>query len=211
MSEREEIEELITKYAEVRNDFEDLKNKHPKYLAGNDNYIGIIGEYWARIFLKTLEENENSKINNSSAEGNKSEKWVDFKIINNKITEYINVKTIFEDKNETSGYIKHHKTSEGILSIIIIKLDNKLFPKELLYIKDIDTNLKNGTKRTKKYKERWEAGKEINFRYYKNYNINGNNINGFDCTFKDCIWEYENEEFELKYNEENTCKKTKSP
>jgi hypothetical protein len=203
-----EIEELITKYAEVRKNFEKLKNEQPKYLAGNDNYIGIIGEYWAKIFLETFEENENPEINNSSAEGNKSEKWVDFRIKNNNITEYINVKTIFEDKNETSGYIKHHKTSEGILSIIIIKLDNKLFPKELLYIEDIDTNLKDGIK---EYKKRWEAGKQINFRYYKNYNRNGNNINGFDCTFKDCIWEYENEEFKPKYSKENICKKTKSP
>ena len=188
---REKIENLISKYAQVRQEFEDAKKEDTpmsKYIAGNDNYIGIIGEYWAKVFLETLPENIGLQISNSSSEGNKSEKWVDFKIERDNLQEFINVKTIFEDKNNTSGYIKKfHKSSNGnILSIIIIKLNDNLAPKELLYIQDIDNNLKNGIKN---YKDRWDSedeDKPINFRYYKDR---------FDPIFKDSVWKYEDNQF----------------
>jgi len=175
---RKEIKELIKEYANVYQKFND--KKFSQYLSGNDNRIGIIGEYWAKIFLETLYD---TKINNSSLDGNKSEKWVDFELKHNDTTEYISVKTIFEDKNETSGPIKLKDKPSGVCSIIILKLNDNLFPIQILYIKDIDTNLKNGKK---DYKDRLDCKKDINFKYYKD---------GFDPIFKDSIWKYEDNKF----------------
>jgi hypothetical protein len=177
---RKEIEELIKEYANVYQKFND--KKFSQYLSGNDNRIGIIGEYWAKIFLETLYD---TKINNSSSDGNKSEKWVDFKIDHSDTAEYISVKAISEENEKSeSGPIKSKdKPDNEVCSIIVVKLNNELFPSQILYIKDIDTNLKNGKK---DYKDRLDCKKNIKFRYYKD---------GFDPIFKDSIWKYENNKF----------------
>ena len=111
------------------------KKEYPEYLSGNDNRIGIIGEYWAKIFLETLYENIDIM---NMAIKDKSNKWVDFELKHIDTTESISVKTIFEDKNGTSGPIKlKDKPDSGVCSIIVIKLNNGLFPSQILYIKDI--------------------------------------------------------------------------
>jgi len=186
-----EIEGLIKKYAEVRNDFEDLKNKHPKYLAGNDNYIGIIGEYWAIKFIEQIKPEaikdflEDRKENNIS----KSKKWVDLEIKNNdSAIEYINVKAISEEnKKGESGKIKlEDRPKNGICSIIIVKLNDKLFPDQLLYIEDIEKNLLD--KGLEKYKSK--PKQHIYFKYNKDLGFDNN-----DHNFKDNIRKYEDNKF----------------
>jgi len=190
---RKEIEELIKEYADIRKKFEKAKDKYSDYLSGNDNYIGIIGEYWAKIFLETLYD---TKINNSSLDGNKSEKWVDFKIDHSDTAEYISVKAISEENEKSeSGPIKlKDKPDSGVCSIIILKLNDNLFPIQILYIKDIDNYFKNNKDKVdckkamkfNNYKDRLDCKKNIKFRYYKD---------GFDPIFKDNIWKYEDNKF----------------
>lgn len=184
-----EINKLISGYAIVREEFEDLKKKYPEYLAGNDNYIGIIGEYWATRFLeqiypaeamhKTIEAKKNGT-------HNKSNEWSDFELEHLDAVEIISVKTIFEIKTGESGKIKHKKVEEvekeQILSIIIVKLNDKLLPEELLYKKDINKNLNDGKK---DYKTRWDNNLHINFKHYGK--------DGFDEIFIEDIYTYDND------------------
>jgi hypothetical protein len=187
----EEIEELIKEYANIRQKFEKAKKDYSEYLSGNDNYIGIIGEYWAKIFLETLYKNID--ITNTSRKS-ESEKWVDFELKHSDTTESISVKTIFEDKNKTSGPIKLKDKPGGVCSIVILKLNDNLFPSQILYIKDIDNYFKNNKdevdcKKAMKfdnYKDRLDCKKNIKFKYYKD---------GFDPIFKDNIWKYEDNKF----------------
>jgi len=182
---RKEIESLISDYATVRIKFKDVQKSHPEYLEGNDNYIGIIGEYWAKIFLETLPQNTGLKIVNSSSEGNKSEKWVDFKIKKDNIQEDINVKAISsENKKLESGTIKlKDRNKENICSILIVKLNDELFPEQLLYIRDIDTNLIN-----RDYiKYRSKPQNNIYFKYDANI--------GFEEVYNNQIYIYEDNKF----------------
>jgi len=189
-----EIEELILKYAEIRQKFKEYQNelKYKKYLAGNDNNIGTIGEYWAIKFIEQKKEKSILPFLEKRGKGevSESEEWFDIELIHeNTPKEYISVKTIFEDKTGTSGYIKYkHSPNNETLSIIILKLNEKLFPDELLYIENINDSLVDGMK---EYKTRWNDEVQINFKYYKG--------SGFDKAFEN-IYKYCNssDEFVLK-------------
>jgi len=170
---KENIEDLIIRYANIRKEFEEAK-KSTKYLDGNDNYIGIIGEYWARIFLEDYLDKNVNHVKNSKNKTNKSSKWIDYITDKN---EYISVKTITtENKSKTSGDIKFHdninldeNNNKVLYSIIIVMLDEDLFPNQLLYIKDIDNNLKNIDEKTStQYATRWKNKQNIYFKYYEN-------------------------------------------
>jgi len=185
------IGKLISKYAEVRKEMKIYKEKYKKYLAGNDNYVGSIGEYWSIIFIEQFYKNEIQEFleRRENWKVSESEEWFDIELKHKSdIYEYISVKTIFEDKRNTSGYIKpikedieNKKLKENdILSVIILKLNEELRPIELLYIKDINNNLVDGIK---DYKTRWSERKQINFRFYDN--------TGFDDNL-DVIYKYEN-------------------
>jgi len=183
----QKINKLIEKYANIRREFEDTKNneKYGKYLSGNDNYVGIIGEYWARRFLESKGKNVNAvtQVNNKTKR-NKSSKWVDFIIDDN---EYISVKAITnENQNKESGIIYNPKREDQniIYSALIIKLNDDLQPEKILYINDLDNNLIDGDcKNCKKYKYNWENKGKISFKFYiKNKN--------FDLILKDFIYNY---------------------
>ncbi|MEA2049813.1 MAG: hypothetical protein U9O56_03705 [Campylobacterota bacterium] len=210
MSKRQEIEELVSKYANIRMTFKALKKKYPDYLEGNDNYIGIIGEYWATIFLKQIYKDKlnkflESKINKSKGESEQltvggisysnSTEWLDFIVEHDDDWhELISVKTIFEDKARTSGYIKYKEfRDKQIPSIIILKLNEALIPIELLYIKDINNNLIDGRK---EYRSRWKDkdNPPINFKYYED---------GFDDVFIDETYKYEDDKFIPKVKNAN--------
>ncbi len=206
---KSEINQLIKEYASIRRKFEICKKKHSRYLEGNDNYIGIIGEYWATIFLEQIYEEDSikdyldmktNKIN--SKKDNKicgisysnSTEWLDF-IVKHKDenkSEFVSVKTISsENKQGKSGKIKYPVwkketlTCKYILSVIIVKLDKNLLPEQLLYIDNLDSSLKNrkGKNYDYNYSNHWQEGSNsLVFKYYKN--------NGFDKIFAANIWEW---------------------
>jgi len=205
---QQEIQNLISEYASIRQKFEKVKQKHPEYLEGNDNYIGIIGEYWATLFLrekygKKLDKFIKGKVQQAKAKQDNqkieafevggvsysnSTEWLDFVVEHDeakKDYEFISVKAISSERNDqTSGYIKNKKCEKNeILSILILKLDEDLLPEELLYIQDVNSNLRNGKK---DYKDRWDKGYKINFRCYDD---------GFDDVFINDIYQYEDDKF----------------
>jgi len=192
----EDILSLITEYAQIRIKFEEYKKQYPEYLEGNDNYIGIIGEYWAKRFLES--QYPDAKISGISKvnldERSLSSKWVDFTISNyNRAIENINVKTIScEAKSRTSGPIKFNDQPEnGISSAVIVKLGKDLYPEQVLYIHDLNgDNLKDG-KHVKYKTNRWKKDNTISFQYYKEYN---DTPEGFDRVF-DKIYTYKNGKF----------------
>lgn len=193
---QDEIQKLITKYSEIRSTFKEYQDdpRYRKYLAGNDNNIGTIGEYWAIRFVEQeyTQAVQPFLLERESDNVSKSEEWFDIELLHNNKKELISVKTIFEDKTATSGYIKYKEFEENTTqSIIILKLNNKLTPEELLYIKDINNNLVDGIK---DYKTRWKKNNlSINFKYY--------NKRGFDNIFNDNIYRYVNDQFEPKISE----------
>ena len=217
LSIKSEINQLIKEYASIRRKFEICKKKHSRYLEGNDNYIGIVGEYWATIFLEQIYEEDSikdyldmktNKIN--SKKDNKicgisysnSTEWLDF-IVKHKDenkSEFISVKTISsENKQGTSGKVKYPEwkketpTCKYILSVIIVKLDKNLQPEQLLYIKDLGSSLENckGKNYDYNYSKHWQKGRNsLVFKYYKN--------GGFDEIFSSEIWIYKNNEFVQK-------------
>jgi len=171
----DEIEKLITKYAKIRVEFEKAKKDYEDYLAGNDNYIGIIGEYWAKRFLE--QRYPKKKITVSKKDDGKrdlSSEWTDFQVAN----ELISVKAITEENNsKESGYIKYPKEEQDdkVYSAIIVKLNNELFPEQLLYVKNLDESLKKDKKFMRDYMKNWEKHK-LCFRYYDS---------GFDTKFNE--------------------------
>jgi len=189
MCQEHKIEALIKKYGAIRIEFEELKMDCPKYLSGNDNYIGIIGEYWA---IKFLEQKDKKKLNSflddrKDNKVSKSQEWWDI----NFGGELISVKTITtENKHRISGHVKYIDLSEK-LSVIIIMLDEKLQIKELLYLEDIKKIFKE--EKIGKYKKRyiWENGKKLSFRFYEN---------GFDPIFEK-KYQYLNNSFIKKSDE----------
>jgi len=176
----DEIEKLITKYAEIRIEFEEAKEKYKDYLAGNDNYIGIIGEYWAKRFLEQIQEEKISAIEKDDGERDLSSEWTDFQVAN----ELISVKAITEENNsKESGYIKYpkNKQDDKVYSAIIIKLNQKLYPEQLLYVKNLDKSLKNRDEKfMRDYIKNWKNDK-LCFKYYDS---------GFDTKF-DKIYFYD--------------------
>lgn len=178
------IENLIKDYAYTRNKFEDYKDKLKYYLDGNDNYVGIIGEYWAKRFLENLGQKVDSLNKKDSQTRDKSSKWTDFVINGN---EHISVKAIFEAESGRSGAIKYDdKPIDSICSIIIVKLDINLFPSKILYVKDVDKNIKNGEHI--QYADKWKKGSALEFKYYSNNEA-------FDSKLIEFVYEYENEKF----------------
>jgi len=179
-NQKNEIEELIIKYANIRKEFEEAKKKYKDYLAGNDNYIGIIGEYWAQRFLKQIQKEKVSPLRKDNGERDLSSEWTDFEVAN----ELISVKAITEENNsKESGYIKYpkEKQDDKVYSAIIIKLNDNLYPEQLLYIKNLDTTLKNRDDGFKKdYMKNWIKNK-LCFKYYDS---------GFDTKF-DKIYHYD--------------------
>ncbi len=199
-----EINQLIQEYADIRKKFEKRKEKHPRYLKGNDNYVGITGEYWATIFLEQeyesaikyfLDEKEEERHCNS-------QEWFDFELDHgeNSKKELISVKAISsENKKGRSGIIKYFSRGEDILSVIIIKLGVDLKPEQLLYIKNLNSNLDNEGKCN--YSNNWKKSKKsLAFRYYRNKD--DEKKNGFDEIFtskKECsIWEWNDDKFVQK-------------
>ena len=208
-----EINELIKEYAYIRRKFEICKKKYSRYLEGNDNYIGIIGEYWATIFLEQIYERNSiedyleMKTNKYSNKDTKlcgisysnSTEWLDFIVKHENKSEFISVKTISsENKQRKSGKIKYPvwkkeaPTCDYILSVIILKLDKKkLEPEQLLYINDLNKNLENCKGKKYNYSDHWHKGKNsLVFKYYKN--------DGFDKIFSSKIWVWENNKFVQK-------------
>lgn len=128
---QQEIKSLISEYSTIRQKFEEVKQKYPEYLEGNDNYIGIIGEYWATLFLrekygKKLDkfikgkvQQAKSKQDNQKSEAfevggvsySNSTEWLDFVVEHDepkKDYEFISVKAISsERKDKKSGPIKY--------------------------------------------------------------------------------------------------------
>jgi len=200
------IKEVIKEYASARKNFKILKEEYVEYLGGNDNYIGIIGEYWSKVFLENLDSNKNMYVGVIQKKGSKtrndSSKWIDFVIKDKEqaedILESISVKTIFEGKDLESGEINYKdKPKDGsICSVIIIKLDeDELLPLQLLYINNLDENLLNGT--YVNYKSNWnktdEDKRKLKFRYYNN-----KSQKGFDSALSQFIYKYnpDDEKFE---------------
>jgi len=175
------IDSLILDYAHIRRKTEMYKKRFPKYITGNDNYIGMIGEYWATRFIEkhiSKESLRDTYQEKKSGEHSKSQEWYDFKLNNeNGQKEYISVKTIFEVKSGESGNIKNKKFDDGITSVIILKLNDSLFPIELLYIKNLDKELDKVEVSMKDYKASWNKG-TLSFRYYDSYG-------GFDKALKE--------------------------
>jgi len=188
------IDSLILDYAHIRKKFEMYKKRFPKYMAGNDNYVGTIGEYWTTRFLE--HEYGSSSIQavieqKESGDHNLSNPWSDFELDHGETKEYVSVKAIFENKNGESGEIKYKDFANNETgSILIIKLDDHLFPMEILYINDINKNLINGEK---DYKDRWNAKKSLIFKYYDSVLSKG-----FDKKLLPFIYKYDvmNEKFE---------------
>ena len=178
------IDSLILDYAHIRRKTEMYKKRFPKYITGNDNYIGMIGEYWATRFIEECISTESlldTYKEKESGEHSKSQPWYDFKLNHEDgQKEYISVKTIFEVKSGESGVIKHVDAKDfgenSILSIIILKLNDSLFPTELLYIKDLEHSLVNGEK---DYKSKWDNKRSLIFKYY-----DSSKQIGFDKAFK---------------------------
>ncbi len=203
---KSEINQLIIEYANIRRKFEICKKKHPKYLEGNDNYIGIIGEYWATIFLEqehkdAIQDYLKTKTNKNHSEKDKeisyskSKEWLDFIAKHDDKNEFISVKAISsENKQGTSGKIKYPSwrkkpTGKYILSVIIVKLDENLLPENLLYIDDMDSYLEGciGSKGYN-YSNHWgEDSKDLVFKYYKH--------GGFDKIFSSKIWKWKDDKF----------------
>lgn len=182
------IDSLVLDYASIRKKTEMFKKRFPKYITGNDNYIGMIGEYWATRFLEDYYKNEKEIIKSlfeakEKGEHNLSNEWSDFQLFDGNFTELISVKTIFENKSGESGEIKFRSFDKGTFgSIIIIKLDDSLFPTELLYIKDIEQNLKNQGERV--YLDNWRKN-TLKFRYYTN-----DKNHGFDNELSKFIYKF---------------------
>ena len=194
-----EIEQLIREYAQIRKKFEEYKERNPKYLKGNDNYIGIIGEYWATIFLEQEYKNAIKGFLEKKGEGihSNSEKWLDFILEHdeNEGKELISVKAISsENKRSISGKIKYFiaKGEKDILSVIIIKLDDNLIPVQLLYIKDLKSSLETCKWTHYNYFMHWQEGKnDLTFKYYKD--------DGFDeKAFPSNIWILKDNKFVRK-------------
>jgi len=190
------IDSLIVDYAHIRKKFEMYKKRFPKYMAGNDNYVGTIGEYWATRFLewkynsdclKSVEEQK------ESGNHNLSNPWSDFELKHGSIREYISVKAIFENKNGESGEIKYKPFQENeIGSVLIVKLDNYLFPLEILYIDNLENNKKfiNGEKN---YKDNWIDKKPLLFRFY-----NSSKSYGFDRKLSSLIYTFNQDDEEFR-------------
>lgn len=165
------IDSLILDYAHIRRKTEMYKKRFPKYITGNDNYIGMIGEYWSTRFIEECISKESLQYmqeEKESGKHNKSQAWYDFKLNHQDgQKEYISVKTIFEVKSGESGVIKHIDATtfgeNSVISIIILKLNDSLFPTELLYIKDLENSLINGEK---DYKNKWDNKGSLVFKYY---------------------------------------------
>lgn len=190
------IDSLIVDYAHIRKKFELYKKRFPKYISGNDNYIGTIGEYWATRFL----ENKYSKnciksVFDEKENGihNLSNEWSDFKLEHDdEIIEYISVKAIFESKSGESGEIKYKSFQENeIGSVLIVKLDDYLFPVEILYINDLASN-NRFTNGEKNYKDNWINKKPLLFKFY-----NSSKSYGFDRKLSSLIYTFDkdNENF----------------
>ncbi|MEA3353445.1 MAG: hypothetical protein U9Q33_06500 [Campylobacterota bacterium] len=137
---QQEIQGLISEYATIRKRFEEVKQKHPEYLEGNDNYIGIIGEYWATLFLrekygkkldkfiegkvqqaKSKQDNQKSKaFEVGGVSYSNSTEWLDFVVEHDeakKDYEFISVKAISsERKDKKSGPIKYPINSSTKIS-----------------------------------------------------------------------------------------------
>lgn len=178
------IENLIKDYAYTRKKFEVYKEKLADYLDGNDNYVGIIGEYWAKRFLENLGREVASLNRKDTDTRDKSSKWTDFIVNNN---EHISVKAIFEAESGRSGAIKYDdKPVNKMCSIIIVKLDINLFPSKILYIKDVDENILNGE--FIQYADKWKQGSSLEFKYYKN-------TDNFDNELSKFVYKYEKEKF----------------
>ena len=188
MCKNNDIESLIKKYADIRIEFEKWKEKCPRYLSGNDNYIGIIGEYWAIKFLEKVKEEKNELENfmkeRESGNVSKSQYWWDIELQD----ELISIKAIStERKDKNSGFIYYPKEKKDskIYSIIVLMLDEYLKPKEILYLKDIDKILnkdlrdKLDKRKINERKYEWGKDKKISFKYYKD---------GFDKIFKNYIY-----------------------
>ena len=181
------IDSLILDYAHIRKKFEMYKKRFPKYMAGNDNYVGTIGEYWATRFLEWKHNSDCIQAvveQKESGNHNLSNPWSDFELNHGDIAELVSVKAIFENKNGESGEIKYKQFSENeIGSILIIKLDDYLFPIEILYINDLDKNLLNGEKA---YKDRWSEKNSLIFKYYDSALSQG-----FDKKLSSFIYKYD--------------------
>ena len=195
------IDSLILDYAHIRRKTEMYKKRFPKYITGNDNYVGMIGEYWVTRFIEEIYSPDVIRTAQEQKEnGNHSlsKEWYDFELSHNGKKEYINVKTIFEDKNGESGEIKYKEfDSNSIASVVVLKLDESLFPIELLYIKDLKNSLVNGMK---DYHTNWNGSqpKSLIFKFY-----NSSKSYGFDRVFKN---KDENSETNIYYFQESNKK-----
>jgi len=185
------IESLILDYANIRKKTEMYKKRFPKYITGNDNYIGMIGEYWAtkfledeKLFPQKKEAIKSFIAKKEEGEHNLSNEWSDFELKSDNQTEYVSVKTIFENKNGESGTIKFKDFKDDeIGSVMIIKLNDSLFPTDILYIEDVNNNLKNIGERH--YLDNWLKG-SLAFKYYDN-----STNRGFDKELSKFIYKYD--------------------
>ena len=186
------IESLILDYANIRKKTEMYKKRFPKYITGNDNYVGMIGEYWAtkfledeKLFPQKKEAVKSFIAKKEEGEHNLSNEWSDFELKLDNQTEFVSVKTIFENKNGESGTIKFKPFHDDeIASVMIIKLNDSLFPTDILYIEDINSNLKNIGER--RYLDNWCKG-TLAFKYYDNPTNRG-----FDKELSEFIYKYDN-------------------
>jgi hypothetical protein len=184
------IDSLILDYASIRKKTEMYKKRFPKYITGNDNYIGMIGEYWATRFLENFDAQYKEVVtaslkNKEDGEHNLSNEWSDFELQHEDKTEYISVKAIFENKNGESGKIKKYNKElkdNEIASVMIIKLNDSLFPTEILYIKDIEKNLTGAGE--KDYRKNWKNNSLV-FKFYDN-----TKNQGFDRALSQFIWKF---------------------
>ena len=65
---KQEIDTVINQYIKARIKFYQMQETHPNYLKGNDNVIGVIGEYYAMLYLEFQGRNP-VKVENRNQKG----------------------------------------------------------------------------------------------------------------------------------------------
>ena len=116
---KQEIDTVINQYIKARIKFYKMQGIHPDYLKGNDNVIGVIGEYYAMLYLEFQGRNP-VKVENRNQKG--------YDLYCEK--ERISVKVITaENKTQMTSRIKDEWDE-----LVLIILDENYKPKKIGYL-----------------------------------------------------------------------------
>ncbi len=120
---KQKIDTVINQYIKARIKFYKMQVAYPEYLKGNDNVIGVIGEYYAMLYLE-------SQGRTPIKVDHRSQKGYDLYCEKRKIS----VKVITaENKGQKTGKIKNEWDE-----LVLIILDENYKPKKIGHLMSKD-------------------------------------------------------------------------